>query len=73
MSTYSRTPRPTHHQNRALAAQAFVKCHTYNSYCDDETCEDYDNDVKIDEIDKVEEFFKINIHILLKMKTIMQK
>ena len=29
----------------------------YSSYCDDETCEDYDKEVKIDEIDKVEEFF----------------
>ena len=25
----------------------------YSSYYDDETCEDYDKDVKIDEIDKV--------------------
>ena len=30
---------------------------SYSSYYDDETCEDYDKDVKIDEIDKVEEFF----------------
>ena len=29
----------------------------YSSYYDDETCEDYDKEVKIDEIDKVEEFF----------------
>ena len=35
----------------------------YSSYYDDETCEDYDKEVKIDEIDKVEDFFKINIHI----------
>ena len=46
----------------------------YSSYYDDETCEDYDKDVKIDEIDKVEEFFKINIHsFILKMKTITLK
>ena len=35
----------------------------YSSYYDDETCEDYDKEVKIDEIDKVEESFKFNIHI----------
>ena len=30
----------------------------YTPYsCDDKTCEDYDIEVKIDEIDKVEDFF----------------
>ena len=35
----------------------------YSSYYDDETCEDYDKEIKTDEIDKVEELLKINIHI----------
>ena len=40
-----------------------IKYTPYSSYYDDETCDDYDKEIKIDEIDKVEDFFKINIHI----------
>ena len=40
-----------------------IKYTPYSSYYDDETCEDYDKEIKSDEIDKVEELFKINIHI----------
>ena len=35
----------------------------YSSYYEDENVDCYDKEVKNDEIDKVEEFFKINIHI----------
>ena len=40
-----------------------IKYTPYSSYYDDETCEDYDKEIKTDEIDKVEELLKINIHI----------
>jgi hypothetical protein len=40
-----------------------IKYTPYSSYYDDETCEDYDKEVKNDEIDAVEDLFKIIIHI----------
>jgi len=40
-----------------------IKYTPYSSYYYDETCDDYDKEIKIDEIDRVEEFFKINVHI----------
>ncbi len=40
-----------------------IKYTPYSSYYDDENCDDYEKEIKIDEIDRVENLFKINIHI----------
>ncbi len=43
-----------------------IKYTPYSSYYDDENCDDYEKETKIDEIDKVEDLFKINVHIYIR-------